>query len=224
MEEVHELTKPTDETLDLVHEWLAAAGISDLHYSPAKDWINVYIPVEAAERLLDTEYSVYKHEDGAAIVRTEKWSLPSHLQDHIDTIQPTTSFMRSKTQSADYKQFKEPWMPPRYQPPTNATLAKVCQLFPVTIECFRTLYSTIDYTPQVPTINKIAFNNYLNETPIRPDAALFLSKYRPEAEGSAYTLKSFEIAGGPPAQSANLTAEQLENATSKEANLDVSFR
>lgn len=221
MEEVHELTKPTDETLDLVHEWLAAAGISNLKYSPAKDWINIYIDVESAEELLDTEYSVYKHEDGSSMVRTEKWSLPSHLHDRIDTIQPTTSFMRSKGQSVDHIQFSEPWTPPRYKAPTEGAIAKVCQLFPVTIECFRTLYSTIDYTPQVPTLNKIAFNNYLNETPIRPDTALFLSKYRPEAAGSAYTFKSFEIAGGPPAQSTNLTATQLENATSKEANLDV---
>jgi len=88
-------------------------------------------------------------------------------------------------------------------------------------ECFRTLYKTINYVPKVPSINKIGFNNFLNETPIRPDAHLFLEKYRPEAAGMAYTFKSVEIAGGPPASYANLTDEQLANSVGQEANLDA---
>jgi len=220
-EEVNELVKPSEETLDLVHEWLFANGVSLFDYSPAKDWINIYVDVESAERLLDTEYSVYEHEDGSTLVRTPEWSLPLHLHDRIDTIQPTTSFMRTSAQHTDYKQFQTPWTPPGYKPPSNETIAKVCQFFPVTIECFRTLYGTIDYVPKVPSINKIGFNNFLNETPIRPDIYLFLEKYRPEAAGDACTFKSIEIAGGPAASYDNLTAAQLAAALGKEANLDA---
>lgn len=100
-EEVNDLVKPADKTLDSVHEWLSDNGISIHEYSPAKDWINVYIDVESAERLLDTKYSVFKHEDGSQLVRTSEWSLPTHLHEMIDTIQPTTSFLRSKPQSTD---------------------------------------------------------------------------------------------------------------------------
>ncbi|KAH9215018.1 putative Tripeptidyl-peptidase SED2 [Leptodontidium sp. 2 PMI_412] len=189
-EEVNDLVKPADKTLDSVHEWLSDNGISIHEYSPAKDWINVYIDVESAERLLDTKYSVFKHEDGSQLVRTSEWSLPTHLHEMIDTIQPTTSFL-------------------------------LCQFFPVTIECFRILYGTIDYTPKAPGINKIAFNNYLNESPIRPDINSFLKKYRPETAPTAFTFKSVEIANGPAASYDNLNAEELAAGIGKEANLDA---
>jgi tripeptidyl-peptidase-1 len=223
-EEVNDLVKPEDETLELVHEWLYDNGIKNVNYSPSKDWIHIYIDVESAERLLDTEYSIFEHDDGDVLVRTSKWSLPLHLHERIDTIQPTTSLMRTKAQATTFKQYEQPWMPPGYTPPTNATISAVCQFFPVTIECFRTLYGTIDYTPKVPGLNKVAFNNYLNQTPIRPDIELFLKKYRPEAAETALTFKSIEIAGGPAAQYNNETA--AEEATdpgdyAREANLDA---
>ncbi|TVY58586.1 Tripeptidyl-peptidase SED2 [Lachnellula cervina] len=221
-EDVNELVKPAEETLDLVHEWLLTNGVRELAYSPAKDWINIYIDVESAEKLLDTEYSVFQHEDGSALVRTSHWSLPAHLHEHIDTVQPTTSFMRSAPQKADYIQFDQPWTPPGYKPPTNETIAKVCRLFTVTIECFRTLYGTIDYQQKVPGINKIAFNNYIGQRPIRPDVFSFLQKYRPEAAPNAYTFQSIEIDDGPAAQDTPLTVEQAAgDDISKEANLDA---
>ncbi|KAH8657214.1 putative Tripeptidyl-peptidase SED2 [Tricladium varicosporioides] len=221
-EDVNDLVKPADQTLDLVHEWLLLNGIGEFNYSPAKDWVNIYIDVASAERLLDTEYSVFQHDDGSVLVRTSKWSLPTHLHEHIDTIQPTTSFMRSSPQKSDWIQFSEPWTPPGYTPPSNETIAKVCHFFPVTIECFRTLYGTLGYVQKVPGINKIAFNNYLNQTPIRPDIYKFLEKYRPEAKGEAYTFKSIEIAGGPAAQSSPLTPEQANGDDFvREANLDA---
>jgi tripeptidyl-peptidase-1 len=164
-----------------VQEWLYDNGVTDLSYNPAKDWINVYIDIESVENLLDTEYSVFEHEDGSRLLRTSEWSLPLHLHEKIDTIQPTNSFIRTSPQAMDWKQFTAPWTPPGYTPPSNETISKVCQFFPVTIECFRTLYGTIDYAPKVPGLNKIAFNNYLNQTPVRPDIYQFLEKYRPEA-------------------------------------------
>ena len=75
--------------------------------------------------------------------------------------------------------------------------------------------------PKVPGLNKIGFNNFLNETPIRPDIHLFLEKYRPEATEEAWTFQSIEIADGPPASFGNLTADQLANGLGQEANLDA---
>lgn len=79
------LVKPTDETATLVHEWLADNGIETerLVYSSSRDWISVPLPIDQIETLLDTEYSIYRHEDGSEIVRAPKWSLPRHLHDHI---------------------------------------------------------------------------------------------------------------------------------------------
>jgi tripeptidyl-peptidase-1 len=127
LNEVNDLIKPTDEALDLVHEWLQLNGMDSLKYSPSKDWIEAWVPVESAERLLDTEYYVFEHEDGTQLVRTPEWSLPLHLHEHVDTIQPTTSFFRSSPQKFDYLQFPE-WNDPDYTPPTNATINAVCNI------------------------------------------------------------------------------------------------
>ena len=82
------------------------------------------------------------------------------------------------------------------------------------------LYSTKGYVPRANGKNKIAFTNYLKEVPIRPDTAMFLKKYRPEAAAAASQFKQISIANGP-VQDGPLTEEQLVNGTSKEANLDV---
>lgn len=73
--EVNDFVKPADETLIWVHEWLSENGIeeSQLDYSPAKDWIKITLPVASVERLLDTKYSVFQHEDGEHLVRTPQW-------------------------------------------------------------------------------------------------------------------------------------------------------
>jgi tripeptidyl-peptidase I len=54
------------------------------------------VTLSKAEELLQTSYSKYRHQDGSEISRAPVWSLPVHLHEHIDVVQPTTSFMRSK--------------------------------------------------------------------------------------------------------------------------------
>lgn len=221
-EDVYELVKPSDEALDLVHEWLLSNGVDRFDYSPAKDWVNIYISVESAERLLNTKYSVFQHEDGSYLVRTPDWSLPLHLHDLIDTIQPTNSFMRATPQKTDWIQFGDHQAPPGYKPPSNETIARVCNIESVTLECFNTLYGSLGYRQQAVGKARIGFNNYLNQTPIRPDIFQFLELYNPPAALSAWTFESVEIANGPAAQYTPLTAEQLAGSDiSEEAVLDA---
>lgn len=213
-----ELVKPTDETLDLVHDWLGGYGITPSGYSSAKDWITVSLPISAVERLLDTEYHLYEHKDGGVVARAPKWSLPLHLHDRIDTIQPTNSFFRARAQKFEY--ISAPvHIDPQYTPPSNEALNAVCNVSSVTPECFQTLYSTKGYKTHACGKNKIGFNNFLGEHPIRTDAELFLAKYRPEAVSSAKDFPQITIADGPGDYA--LTPEEIESATSKEANLDI---
>jgi len=131
--------------------------------------------------------------------------------------------MRSKGQSSDWIQFEDnKWTPPGYSPPTNETIAKVCNIASVTLECFNTLYGTLGYKQKVPGLNHIGFNNYLNQTPIRPDIYDFLKKYNPRAAYSAFTFQSVEIAGGPAARYTPLTPAEANGADFvREANLDA---
>ncbi|KAF2641763.1 tripeptidyl-peptidase 1 precursor [Massarina eburnea CBS 473.64] len=217
-DEVDQLVKPTKETSHLVGEWLSDNGVTDVDYNSAKDWITVSIPVEFAERLLDTEYHNYQHKDGSIVARTTRWSLPRHLHSHIDTIQPTTSFFRSAPQAATYMSLGAV-EPEGYKKPNNTEIAKVCNVTSVSPECFATLYKTKGYKTRAANKNSVAFNNFLAEVPIRPDLKLFLTKYRPEALPSV-NFTSHSIDNGPE-QDGPLTPEQLADSTSKEANLDV---
>lgn len=122
-EEVHKLTVPSDDTVDLVKAWLHDHNIIDSVLSTTKDWISVTLPVEKVEHLLQTEYSVFQHsKDGDILVRAPEWSLPEHLHEHIDVIQPTTSFFRPVKQARTTRPKAEPmrwggenwWEPPQF--------------------------------------------------------------------------------------------------------------
>lgn len=93
-EEINAIVSPSDETVDLVHAWLTEHGILDIVKNPARDWVTIQIPIEKAEELLQTTYSTYQHVDGSTLSRAKEWSLPLHLHEHVDVVQPTTSFWR----------------------------------------------------------------------------------------------------------------------------------
>ncbi|TGJ88499.1 hypothetical protein E0Z10_g359 [Xylaria hypoxylon] len=214
-DEVEELVKPTKETSDLVHEWLGDNGIVPASYSAAKDWITVSLPVSEIEKLLGTEYHIFEHKDGSKVARAPSWSLPRHLHDHIDTIQPTNSFFRARKQASqafvDSSIFSDPSLKKQY--PTNSDIGAVCNTSSVTPQCFETLYKTKGYKPKSTKKNTVAFTNYLGEHPIRSDGELFLKKFRPEAVSVARTFPQYTLADGP-------GDEPLSGTESKEANLD----
>ncbi|KAJ4286678.1 hypothetical protein N0V90_012930 [Kalmusia sp. IMI 367209] len=227
-DEVDDLVRPTKKTCDLVEEWLRENGVGDVSYNTAKDWITVHLPLDFVERLLDTEYHNYKHEDGHVVARTTRWSLPRHLHAHIDVIQPTTSFFRGAANAATYVKTLDEVHAETvanlnaasagYGEPSE--ISKVCNVSSVTPECFATLYKTKGYKTKSTHKNSIGFTNYLEEVPIRPDTELFLQKYRPEAVSSAKSFKTYSIAGGP-LNDGPLTPEELADDKSHEANLDV---
>jgi tripeptidyl-peptidase I len=100
--EVRELIAPAAETYDLVSTWLAEHGIFSARLNAAGDAFKVRLPVEEVESLLDTTYSTFRHVDGTEYVRAPEWSLPVHLHEHIDIVQPTTSFFRMKKAATNF--------------------------------------------------------------------------------------------------------------------------
>jgi tripeptidyl-peptidase-1 len=232
-DEVTELVKPTDETSDFVHEWLAEHGYTaeTLGYSTAKDWVKLSIPVCEAERLLDTNYSTYKHNDGTELIRTPVWSLPAHLHKHIDAVQPTNSFFRNAPQAMTWMAAPDLANAPPLSlelqkanrltaeslaAPPSADALKVCNATSITPDCLRTLYNTKGYTPKVPAKSKIGYCNYLEETTLMPDLDTFVSKYRTDAKGA--TINFAIVANGENVQT--LTAAKQAKGADTEANLD----
>ncbi|KAM3069072.1 hypothetical protein ACMFMG_004253 [Clarireedia jacksonii] len=228
--QVDELVKPSNDSLELVHQWLADNGIESarLDYSRAKDWIKVSLPVKEVESLLDTKYSIFKHKDSDDfIVRTPSWSLPKHLHSHIEVIQPTNSFFRPKALRSNLKivedsdtVFNKQAISLTGYNNTTPNISDVCVATAVTPTCLRTLYGTYSYTPQALGENLIGYANYLNETSNRSDVSLFLQKYRPEAVAVAYDFNIEIINNGDNQQTPN-TPEQLSDGKDLEGNLDA---
>jgi len=96
--QIRNLVAPSKQSIDMVQGWLSNHDIDTTPSTSIGDWINVYLPVRKVENLLNTEYSMYAHDDGSVLIRTPEWSLPKHLHEHIDLIQPTTSFFRVSKQ------------------------------------------------------------------------------------------------------------------------------
>ena len=217
----------------MVHDWLAENGIdrAKLSYNKAKDWIKVSLPVSAIERLLDTKYSIFEHADGDRVIRAPTWSLPSHLHEHIDAIQPTNSFFRpagrrkalktvlplNEIAEAPPQDFSSVMATPDA---SDAGVAKVCNTSAVTPLCLRTLYGTKSYTPQVPGKNQVGLTDFLAEANNRSDVQIFLQMFRKDAVSEAETFAVDVINGGDNQQTPD-TPAQLAAGKDLEGNLDA---
>jgi len=186
--------KPANDSTTMVHDWLFDHGIdaSQLEYSPAKDRIKLALPLRVVERMLDSQYSVYKHEDGHKLVRMQKWSIPRHLHTHIDVIQPTTSFLRHPIPSShqavhEIRDLGNPkTIPLRPRVVRRKPTLQECSSDSVTPLCLRKLYGTFDYIPSRNSTDLIGMANYKGESSNISDIMLYLERYRP---GTHETLK-----------------------------------
>lgn len=81
--------------MEAVKAWLATVGIdaSRVKQSQGLNWLQFDATVDEAENLLNTEYNVYEHDaSGQPHVACDEYSVPAHLQQHIDFVYPTVHF------------------------------------------------------------------------------------------------------------------------------------
>jgi tripeptidyl-peptidase-1 len=222
-------------------------GIDELSFSPAEDWITISLTVNEIERLLNTTYHVYSHKDETeTLIRAIEWSLPKYLHDSIETIQPTSSFLRLGAQSRRAKPMEPQWftegriptyeemveddlldrghidIPEQENIPDNPTIAQACNRLAISPLCIRTLYGTLGYTAQAPEKNGIGIVNYNGQSNNRSDLDMFLKLYRKDAAAAnvADTFRT-EVINEGRNQQTHLNGEQLEAMTDSEGALDI---
>ncbi|KAG6841850.1 hypothetical protein C0991_006257 [Blastosporella zonata] len=219
-EEVDELVAPHPNSVNAVDNWLRSHGIqdSDVVRSSAGDWLTLTLPVHLVEKMLDTTYHVWKHENGDSVVRTTTYSLPEHLHDHIDVIQPTTMFgqlrgMRSTivwSEEAEASPLAKD-LAPIYNAATGVTVDASCNTS-ITVKCLQQLYNAVGLTTHA-VGNSIGITGYLEEFANLQDLQSFYAEQVPAAVNSSFTV--VPIKGG-------LNNQTLSEAGA-EANLDVQF-
>ncbi|KAI0638560.1 tripeptidyl peptidase A [Trametes polyzona] len=222
-EEVESYVTPEAESVHLVNEWLASHGIyeDNLSRSPAKDWVLVKVPVSLAEEMLKTEYHVWTHDaSGESVVRTTAYSIPEHLDEHVELVQPTTVFSRMKSLKTSFHINDEKKLAaiPADAPPINVPSASgghvdaSCNQT-ITITCLLQLYNAVGFKPSTKHGNKIGITGYLEEFANIQDLQSFYADQRPEALGSSFT--TVLINGGE--------NNQTLSEAGAEANLDTQF-
>lgn len=109
-EDVEALVAPHPTSVTLLDDYLASHGVDlkTVQRTPANDWVTVAVSIAQAEKMLDTEYSVYEHvSTGKRALRTTKYSLPQYLHDHIDVSQSLVIWLSaSNAHHLDYSTYK----------------------------------------------------------------------------------------------------------------------
>ncbi|GJJ14194.1 hypothetical protein Clacol_008456 [Clathrus columnatus] len=83
------------ETIATVKDWLILHGLDKEKIKLSSDrlWLIVEMTAQDAESLLEATYQVFEHAESAC----DSYSLPSHIQNHVDFVHPGTTLNAPKT-------------------------------------------------------------------------------------------------------------------------------
>ncbi|POS84740.1 hypothetical protein EPUL_005029 [Erysiphe pulchra] len=214
-ETVNNYLAPYPESFELVQEWLEnkIAGNTTVQ----NDWVILDTTIGEVEKLLDTKYHVYEHnETGKLVLRTLAYKLPSSLHSHVDLVAPTIKF---STPSAHRSTLVD-W--PHEDSTSVGTkilengISAACNTT-ITIDCLKNLYNIRNFTASNNPANRFALAGFLEEYAQHDDLQKFLSTYEPAAAKSDFS--TILINGGQNTQQ-NTVDYPLNMG---EANLDIQY-
>ena len=129
------------------------------------------------------------------MVRTTSYSLPEHLHEHIELIQPTTMFSRMKKLKTTFHfnedGHAESAMVAADAPPIKVPSASGGQVDAscnqtITITCLQQLYNAVGFTPSTKNGNQVGITGYLEENANIQDLQLFYADQRPDALNTSF--------------------------------------
>ncbi|KAJ7779427.1 family S53 protease-like protein [Mycena maculata] len=191
--EVAEFVKPTEETLSVVSEWLSENDITSTSVTPAGDMLQIVIPVDKANELLSTEFSVFTHvESDTTSIRTLAYSIPAALQGHIDFFHPTTSFTRPLVSHPKFTAVKKREAAPVADvAPVSAAVPASCNSI-ITPACLQAIYN-IPTTPATETSNILGVSGFILQWANEADLKEFLTDFRTDISSSTtFTLQTLD--------------------------------
>lgn len=131
---------------------------------------------------------------GDASIRTLNYSIPGHVFEHVDLIQPTTMFARMKGQRTSFHwslsaQDAQPPASGTINLPNGINVNASCNST-VTVECLKELYNAIGVVASPSNGNEIGITAYLSQFANIKDLQLFYADQRPDALGSTFKFVS----------------------------------
>lgn len=208
--QIAETFAPSEETVSAVKAWLAESGFEDdrIRLSQGLNWLEFNATVPEAEKLLRTRYSIYKHDStGQPHVACEGYSLPAHVQPHVDFVTPTVHFDAKVQPRKDDKALRKRQNVKATKPgnavkpgPWSGWLPKLGRMLPsksiirelescdtqIVPDCLRTLYQLPNSsTPN--SQNSYGIVEYTPEAYVPSDLDLFFSNFSPAQVGERPT-------------------------------------
>lgn len=125
-------------------------------------------------------------EDGDILMRTTQYSLPHHLDEHIELIHPTTTFHRARAQRITNRftgldrTSSQPSGANITVPGYGVTVDSSCSSN-ITVSCLKQLYNAVDYTPKASDKNAMGITGYLEQFPNFADLQSFYKDQVPAA-------------------------------------------
>jgi tripeptidyl-peptidase-1 len=128
-------------------------------------------------------------------VRTTEYSLPAHLDKHIELVQPTTAFYRTKSHDATFRfsPILDTAPPPASSsgkisvPGSGVTVDASCN-GTITVSCLKQLYNAVDYVPSAADKNAIGLTGYLEQFANMADLQQFYEDQVPAAVNSSFEV------------------------------------
>ncbi|CDO76407.1 hypothetical protein BN946_scf184937.g21 [Trametes cinnabarina] len=211
-EEAEAFMAPKPESVAAVDAWLKDNNIAVSKASPAGDWLSFSIPVSKANKLLDTQFSVFNHSaSGKMSIRTLAYSIPSDLQSHIDFVHPTTAFVPPLKRPVFNFVPRESGSAPLVNRTSNAVPAS-CQS-QITPACLQALYG-IPSTPATVKSNQLAVSGFIQQFANQQDLKTFITNLRPDLPPSTtFSLQTLDDGENP----------QVLSEAGTEADLDTQY-
>ncbi|KAI0831997.1 peptidase S8/S53 domain-containing protein [Trametes gibbosa] len=231
-EDVAALVAPHPDTVDLVESWLSAHGLdlSSTQRSHSGDWMTIRVSVAQAEKMLGTQYNVYRHgKSDDYVIRTTRYSLPSVLHEHVTVVAPTTYFGTMKSMRAtSFIKSDAPTIESDAEvahllkgPSSLASVPSSCNTV-ITPACLRALYNTTSYVPKATDKNSLGVAGYLDEFANRADLQTFFKRFRSDATGRTFTTVLVNGGGDDqtdPGVEANLDIQYTEGISTPTPNV-----
>lgn len=203
-QKVMDTFKPSSESVDTVTRWLQESGFAErMKLSKSQGWIEMKLTVEEAENLLDAKYFVYEHVNGHQHIGCESYSLPEHVQSHVEIILPTVHFDVPKQRLAKKTQPRSTsskGATPISHITTNGQLAfgssnasslANCDK-QVTPACLRALYNFEDPVLFSTSKNSFAIVEYTPNAFLQSDLDMYFRNFSPKLVGQSPTLVSID--------------------------------
>lgn len=162
-EDVDNLLKPSADSKTAVVSWLKANGVSQIQTDDF--YVRFSTDVATANKLLSAKYQNFG-QAGINKVRTLSYSLPESVNNHIDTVSPTTYLGKPISSRVTFA----PSLSQARLKKGSAAAAN-CSLG-LTPQCIKDYYN-VHYTPSAKSGSKIAFASFLNESAQLSDLALY---------------------------------------------------